>query len=185
MSSCKAQDVLVALKLLTIGEEPWSFTRLAQSLHISLGATYNAITHLRAAQLVYERRGLAMVAKKRFVDFLVHGVPVVFYPERGGITHGIPTGTMAPVLNKIVPAGAKKQELPAVWPSPGGKVKGESLQPLYKTAPQAALSDPNLYVLLALVDSVRAGPDKDRGVCVDALYAAIVGTDDAAAVAAD
>jgi hypothetical protein len=169
-SSCKAQDVLVALKLLTIGDEPWSFTRLAQSLGLSVGAAHNAITHLRSAGLVYEKRGAAQVARKRLADFLVHGVPAVFYPVKGAITRGIPTGTYAPMLTKLASPDNKSSEaIPIVWPFPTGKVKGESLAPLYDTAPKAAMADLVLYELLALVDGIRVGVGKERRLCAEAL----------------
>jgi len=161
----------VALKLLTIGEEPWSFTRLAGSLSISVGAAHNAISHLRAAQLVYEKAGAAVVARKRLADFLIHGVPAVFFPVRGGIVKGIPTSTYAPMLGKL----DKRPGVPVVWPSPAGKITGESLEPLYDSAPKAALADPTLYELLALLDGVRAGRGRERSACVEALYLKVAG----------
>lgn len=175
-SSCKAQDVLVALKLLTIGDEPWSFTRLAQSLGLSVGASHNAISHLKAAGLVYEKKGEAVVARKRLADFLVHGVPAVFYPVRGAITRGMPTGIHAPMLSKLASPENKSEELiPIVWPLPTGKVRGESLMPLYDTAPRAAMADPALYELLALTDGVRVGTGKERRLCAEALEQKVMG----------
>lgn len=179
-SSCKAQDVLVALKLLTIGDEPWSFTRLASSLDLSVGAAHNAVTHLRAAGLVFERKGDAVVARKRLAEFLVHGVPAVFYPVKGGIARGMPTGTYAPMLAKLQPPENKKEgAIPIVWPWPTGTVKGESLAPLYDTAPKAASVDAALYELLALLDGVRVGRGKERRACADALLAKVLGDEKA------
>ena len=37
-----------------------------------------------------------------------------------------------------------------------------ALEPLYKTAPAAALRDPTLYELLALVDAIRDGRARER-----------------------
>jgi len=186
MSSCKAQDVLVALKLLTIAEEPWTFPRLASSLSLSVGATHNAIAHLRAAQLVYEKRGEAVVAKRRLADFLVYGVPAVFFPVRGGIVRGVPTSTYAPMLVKFAAEENKAEPVvPIVWPTPNGKVKGESLEPIYDTAPKAAASDPMLYELLALLDGVRVGRGKERRACIEALYLKITGEGDVPTVTPD
>jgi hypothetical protein len=175
-SSCKAQDVLVALKLLTIGDEPWSFTRLSSSLDLSVGASHNAIVHLRAAGLVFERKGAAVIARRRLADFLVHGVPAVFYPVRGGITRGMPTSIYAPMLAKLaLPENKKEGAIPVVWPSPTGTVRGESLAPLYDTVPKAAQTDLALYELLALLDGVRVGRGKERRACADALLAKVMG----------
>ena len=48
-------------------------------------------------------------------------------------------------------------ELPAVWPWRDGETRGIALEPLYKTAPAAALRDPVLYQSLALLDAIRDG----------------------------
>jgi len=40
---------------------------------------------------------------------------------------------------------------------PNGDTRGIALEPLYKTAPIAALRDPVLYEFLALVDAIRDG----------------------------
>ena len=175
--SCKAQDVLVLLKLLTIAEEPWTFTRLAKSLGLSVGAAHNGLTHLRAAGLVYERAGAAVVARRRAADFLVHGVPAVFYPVRGIIEKGIPTGMSAPMLLKYAGASGAVDKaeiaIPVVWPSVTGKVRGETLLPIYATVPKAALADAALYELLALVDAVRIGRGKERRACADILISKV------------
>ena len=173
-STVKAQDVLVALKLLTIGDEPWSFTRLAGALGLSVGATHNAVTHLRAAKLIYERRGQATLAKQRLLDFLVHGVPAVFYAVRGGIGRGMPTGPSAPMLADVGLVAATPDAVPMVWPVPTGKIKGETLAPIYETAPGAAAKDGKLYEFLALVDVVRTGGPRQRKLAAELLEARVM-----------
>jgi hypothetical protein len=49
-----------------------------------------------------------------------------------------------------------------VWPDPEGDERGQSIQPLYPTAPAAARRQPALYELLALVDSLRCGRTRER-----------------------
>jgi hypothetical protein len=48
-----------------------------------------------------------------------------------------------------------------VWPFPEGEHRGVTLEPLYKSAP-AALRDPFLYELLALIDALREGRVRER-----------------------
>jgi hypothetical protein len=43
-----------------------------------------------------------------------------------------------------------------------GKTRGYSFAPLYKTVPQAALRDPFLYQMLALLDAIRDGRSSER-----------------------
>ena len=53
-------------------------------------------------------------------------------------------------------------DLPPVWPWPNGDTRGVGLEPLYKSVPRAALRDPALYQLLALVDAIRDGRARER-----------------------
>jgi hypothetical protein len=50
-----------------------------------------------------------------------------------------------------------------VWPFEKGSERGYAFLPLYKKAPQAALKDHELYELLALVDALRDGSARERG----------------------
>jgi hypothetical protein len=49
-----------------------------------------------------------------------------------------------------------------VWPFEQGSKRGYAFLPLHKKAPQAALKDPELYQLLALVDALRDGSARER-----------------------
>lgn len=99
-----------------------------------------------------------MVNKSALLEFLIHGLRYVYPAERLGITRGVPTSYAAAPLNAQFSIG----ELPPVWPHPEGTVRGEGLQPLYKSVPGAALRDPDLHAWLALVDAVRSGRARER-----------------------
>lgn len=49
-----------------------------------------------------------------------------------------------------------------VWAHPQGSVNWQTLSPLCRTVPQAALSDPALHRLLALHGALRAGRARER-----------------------
>ena len=49
-----------------------------------------------------------------------------------------------------------------VWPDPDGKVRGESITPLYDGAAAAGRRDDRLYRALALVDALRVGGARER-----------------------
>ena len=49
-----------------------------------------------------------------------------------------------------------------VWAHPEGSARGPSISPIYRTAPQAALVDPALHRLLALLDGLRIGRVRER-----------------------
>jgi hypothetical protein len=57
---------------------------------------------------------------------------------------------------------AVSNDLPPVWPWRDGNTRGVGLEPLYKNVPHAALRDPALYQLLALVDVLRSGRARER-----------------------
>ena len=82
-----------------------------------------------------------------------------FPVQRGSVTRGIPTSYAAPPLNAEIAPG---DELPPVWPWHEGDIRGVALEPLYKTAPVAALRDLVLYEFLALVDAIRDGRARER-----------------------
>ena len=71
----------------------------------------------------------------------------------------MPTSHAAAPLSRLIVASA---DLPPVWPYSDGSVRGVSLEPLYRSAPAAALRDPALYELLALIDAMRDGRARER-----------------------
>ena len=96
--------------------------------------------------------GAALPVAKALLEFLVHGARYAFPPKRGELTRGVPTGYAAPPLAMAIVGSS---EPPPVWPYAEGKVRGYAFAPLYRTVPEAALRDPVLYELLALVDALR------------------------------
>ena len=89
----------------------------------------------------------------------MHGVKYAFPARRGEVTRGMLTSYAAPPLSADIAGGS---DLPPVWPSPEGKHRGVSLEPLYKTVPIAARRDPFLYEMLALLDALRDGRAREK-----------------------
>jgi len=92
-------------------------------------------------------------------EFLVHGLKYAFPAEHGEVTRGIPTSYAAEPLKSEITIS---NDLPPVWPWHEGDTRGVGLEPLYKSVPHAALRDPALYQLLALVDAIRDGRARER-----------------------
>jgi DNA-binding Lrp family transcriptional regulator len=155
----KPQDILVALKLCAYRSRRPSFSQMALDLAMSPSEVHAALKRLKSARLIHgpdlaERPNIPALE-----EFLVHGVKYAFPVSRGGITRGVLTSYAAEPLRREIAAGS---EPPPVWPCAEGKDRGVSLQPLYKSAPQAALRDPGLYEYLALVDAIRDGRSRER-----------------------
>lgn len=159
MKMLKPQDVVVLLKLLKAGGKRPTYAQLAHDLFMSPSEVHASIRRARAARLIHGPELGDRPNVKALEEFLIHGVKYAFLPERGGMIRGLPTASAAEPLSHQL----TQEEPSPVWPFAGeGSKRGYALMPLYKKAPQAALKDPELYQLLALVDAIRDGGARER-----------------------
>ena len=156
----KPQDVLVLLKLVALGNEPWTYASLAADLEMSSSQIHSAIQRAIRSELAYESDDRISVHVRNLEEFLIHGMRYVFVPQRGAKSRGMATLTSAPPIASLF----LDNDEPIVWPDPSGNVRGESLTPIYKTAPEAARNDPELYELLVIADALRAGRAREKQV---------------------
>lgn len=161
----KPQDVLVVLKLAAQPETAWSYPKLAAELAMSASEVHASVRRATRSGLLREDERHTP-NRKALLEFLVHGVKYAFPAERGGLTRGLPTAHATAPLHAHF---AATEEPPPVWPDPDGTVRGEELEPLYRSVPKAARADPSLYELLALVDAVRGGRARERELAVKEL----------------
>lgn len=154
----KSQDVLVLLKLVALRDEPWTYNSLAADLDLSPSQVHAAVQRAIKSDLAYESEGQIRVHVRNLEEFLVHGMRYLIVPERGAISRGMPTLTSAPPLEKLFLDSDEK----TVWPDSAGDTRGESLAPIYKSAPKAAARDPKLYELLVIADCLRAGRAREK-----------------------
>ncbi len=110
--------------------------------------------------------GVPRTNKKSLLEFIIYGIRYVFPVRMGELTRGIATSFAAPVLNqKLFSAG----ELFAVWPDERAKSKGLKVMPLFHTVPYAVRLDGDLYAMLALVDAIRLGNQREAGLAANML----------------
>lgn len=112
------------------------------------------------------KSGVPRVNKKALFEFIVHGLKYVFPTKAGELTRGITTTFAAPVLNKKVMSAG---DFPLVWPDAKGSAKGQSVEPLFKSVTYAVRRDPEMYALLALIDSIRLGQPREAGLASNLL----------------
>jgi len=160
----KPQDIVILLKLVTLGNRTWSYSTLAHELAMSPSEVHSGIKRAAAARLFDPQRNVPML--RALQEFLVHGVKYAYPPDRGHLTRGVPTSYAAPPLNILI---VQPDEPPPVWPDPEGKVRGYEYSPLYRTVPKAVALDNALYELLALVDAIRDGRARERELAVKLL----------------
>jgi DNA-binding Lrp family transcriptional regulator len=155
----KPQDIMVVLKLCSYRGKRPSMSIIAADLHMSPSEVHAAIKRLQQARLLHGPEMEDKPNLSALEEFLSHGVKYAFPAEHGQVTRGLPTSFAAPPLKNVIVPG---DEFPPVWPWPDGETRGIAFEPLYKTAPVAALRDPLLYELLALVDAIRDGRARER-----------------------
>jgi hypothetical protein len=73
------------------------------------------------------------------LEFVLHGARCIWPATTGPVKRGVPTAFGAvPLASKLTAAPG---EAP-VWAHTTGSAKGPTLSPIYRTAPQATLTDP-------------------------------------------
>lgn len=175
MNALKPQDLLVMLKVVAHPPKRWTYAALGASLSMSASEVHSSVRRATAAGLVVTpRRGEWAPVKANLLEFMVHGARYIWPAVAGPIKRGIPTSFGTEPLSDLLSAASG--EAP-VWAFAKGHVKGPALVPLYRTAPQAAMTDPALHRLLALLDALRAGRVRERTLAGELLEAELAGLD--------
>ena len=154
----KPQDIVVLLKLsLVQGERP-PYLQMANDLYLYPSEVYASIKRARESHRC-KAELKDRLNRSALLEFLIHGIRYAFPASEGAATRGVPTSYAASPLKKSIAPG---NEPPPVWPFAEGPVRGYAFSPLHKNVPKAALQDPRLYELLALVDALRDGKARER-----------------------
>jgi len=151
----KPQDIVILLKIISIGNESWFHHTLALDLGMSQSEVSQSLNRSLYAGLLDSAR--KKVNRIAFNELIIHGVGYVFPQQPGSIVRGILTAHSAEPLNKIIQSSEK-----FVWPYARGLDRGQSIEPLYRTVVEASLKDKNLYEMLALVDAIRVGRAREK-----------------------
>ena len=181
----KSQDIVILLKLVSLQEQedqghferlewpsnredPYSVRGLESSLGISKTEVNASIKRSVASGLAVKDREFrrAKPNRRNLYNFIEHGLKFVFPAKPGAMTRGIPTAFAAPMLESLLISAG---EYIYVWPYAEGKVKGQSIEPLFKSVPEAVQKDDRLYEYLALVDAIRLGNQREAGLAAERL----------------
>ena len=175
MDGMKSQDIVVLLKLASLQDQedqtspeafradsPYAVRNLEALLGISKTEINASIKRSLSSGLAVKDRdtGRPKTNRQALVNLLIHGLKFVFPAEPGAMTRGVPTAFAAPMLKGLLISGSNYIY---VWPSAEGRDMGQSVQPLFKTVPQAVQKDDALYEYLALADAIRLGNPREAG----------------------
>jgi DNA-binding Lrp family transcriptional regulator len=162
------QDVVVLLKIIGFGQQPWLQVQLAEALQLSQPEISNSMARSRYAGLL-DQSG-RQVSRQALMDFLHYGIAYAFPARPGPVVRGVPTAHSAPPLNSLIVSGDEHY----VWPYAHGELRGQAISPLYKNVVKAAKADAELHELLALVDAIRVGRARERNLAVELLQKKIL-----------
>lgn len=163
----KPQDIFIALKLLVLNEKPWSYVKLAYELNMSASEINAGVKRGLQAGLLVHGDKQPYPNRKAMEEFLIHGIKYAFPVDYGAPVRGMRTMYAAKPFEQDFLFD--NLNIP-VWPYAEGKDRGPSFSPLYKSVPQAAEQDSELYELLVIVDVIRAGRARERKLAEQKLH---------------
>lgn len=154
-SGMRLHDIVVLLKIASLGEVKWYVKDIAYDLGISQSEVSESLNRSKIANLLSTDKKRLM--KNNLLDFLEHGLRYVFPAEPGAIQRGMLTAHSAPPLNNYISA-----EDAYVWPWGDGLARGQAVEPLHPGVPGACAKDRLLYEMLALTDALRIGRAREK-----------------------
>ncbi|MBO7489890.1 MAG: hypothetical protein J6T88_06405 [Bacteroidales bacterium] len=159
----KAQDIVILLKKITSQGRILSDRGVAESLGISASSVSESMERCRKAQLVDRQK--KTVNTLALQEFLIHGIAYVFPVEAGRVGRGMATHTSASPIKEYLTKSTENY----VWHYVKGSDRGQQIEPLYPTVPEAALRDEELYQLLVIVDVLRMGKSREKEIAIKEL----------------
>lgn len=151
----RPQDIAVLLQIVALGKTEWRNIDLSKYLILSPSEISLSLERSKNARLIDQNK--KVVNTISLFEFLKYGIKYVFPANLGEIKRGISTAYTSPFFSNEISSTGNK----IVWPYKLGNEKGESLEPLYHTLPQACENNPRLYELLTIVDTFRIGRARD------------------------
>ncbi len=161
-------DIAVLLKIIAYGGADWKQQQISKDLHLSQSEISKSVARSKYAGLIDETG--KQVRKLALMDFLEKGIAYVFPQRPGALVRGLPTSHSAAPLAQMIQG---KEDY--VWPYAKGKLRGQSVIPLYPQVPEAVSQDSKLHALLALVDALRVGQKRERILAISELRKRILG----------
>ena len=161
-NTLKPQDILILLKICTLGDQEWFQHTLSEGLNISQSEISECLSRSKYSGFIDASRKKVNVLN--LLEFLEYGIKYVFPQQPGAIVRGIARAhSAAPLANEI------QSVENFVWPYARGNMRGQAIQPLYKTVPKVVLNDQKLYEVLALVDALRVGKVREQHLAITLL----------------
>lgn len=160
----KPKDIVVLLKILSMKKGRWHFKDMAWDLKILPSEISVSLDRSEAAGLL-KAGNRKQVCWPSFAEFLEHGLRYVFPVILGPSVNGIYTALAHPLVQQKFETAVSTY----VWPHPDSKLTGYAVKPFYKKQLLAVQKDPQLYLMLSLVDMIRIGNPEEINFAVTEL----------------
>ena len=159
----KPQDILIALKIVSLSDQRWAQFELAKSLGISPAEVSFAMRRLIKAGLLSKDKD--QINKLALKEFLIHGLKYVYPVNIGTRGRGLVTAHSASPVKEHI---AQNEDV-FVWSYSYGTTRGYAIEPLYKTIPRIVSGQSNLYELLVITDTLRIGRPREVEIAISEL----------------
>ena len=136
---------------------------LAEALGMSASNVSESLERSKKAQLLDRKKQHVNVVALQ--EFLIHGIAYVFPVELGRVVRGVPTLASASPIKELIVNNSESY----VWHYAKGTARGQQIEPLYTSVPEAALRDDELYQLLVIVDTLRIGRAREKEIAIEEL----------------
>ena len=160
-------DLVVLMKLTCADAKNIRIIDLSCQIKISPGEISESIHRSRIADLLHPEQ--LVVNRRRFFQFLQHGLRYVFPAEPCGLCTGMPTAFSAPPLKEL-----QIRQDPYVWPLPKGPIRGQTIIPLHHQLPWVCQNDPIIYRFMAIMDAFRLGNTAENQILAKFLHAQFI-----------
>jgi len=159
----RPQDITVLLKIIALKNNNWRNIDLAYGLIISPSEVSEALNRCKITKLIDSEKKIVHI--NALTEFLIFGLKYVFPAQPGPIVRGMPTAHSASPIKEKISLGNDTY----VWQDPDGSERGQIIEPLYKTIPQASRNDPSFYELMVIVDTIRIGRAREVQIAIEEL----------------
>ena len=167
----KPQDIVIAIRLLTLPSAGWTFHALGESVGLGHNQAHLAYKRLLLCELANAESKRPV--KTNLVEFLVHGIRYVFPPSWLEDARGLPTGASSPLLRGRLQSGVR-----IVWPAKNVKSseRGRGILPIHESVLVACRNDHKCYEILSVTEALRAGGAREREIAAEVLKELILGS---------
>jgi hypothetical protein len=168
-SGMRPLDIVILLQISLFNDDNWFLKDIANKLKISASEVSESLNRSAIAGLLSADKKTLM--KDALFEFLEFGMKYVFPQKPGALVRGISTAHSASPLKELL----HSDEI-YVWSFAAGNVRGQAIEPLYKTVPEVSKNNDKIYELLALSDALRIGRIREQKLAIEELRKRIYGS---------